>query len=81
MYELRTSHGDKSELIFGLSRDISCRTYSIGSLAYSYRGSQFHFYDKGGKSDPSLDVLYVPQTVISTEYLLYKKCDEIPILF
>ena len=62
IYELSTSHGDQSKLIFGLSMHIDCRIYITWSLEDSY------LYHKVGTSDPTLGVLYVPQTAISTEY-------------
>ena len=68
-YELTTSHGDQSKLIFGLSVDIDCRIYIIRSLEDSSRYVEFPpVYHKVGTSDPTLGVLYVPQTAISTEY-------------
>ena len=38
IYELSTSHGDQSKLIFELPLLISCRIYFINSLENSYRG-------------------------------------------
>ena len=68
-YELSTSHGDQSKLIFGLSVHIDCRIYIIRSLEDTYRYVEFPLvYHKVGTSDPTLGVLYVPQTAISTEY-------------
>ena len=68
-YELSTSHGDQSKLIFGLSVNIDCRICFTRSLEDSYRGVRFRpFYNKVGTSDPTLDVLCVPQTAISTKY-------------
>ena len=69
IYELSTSHGDQSKLILELPVLISCRIYIINMLEDSYRSMGFHSIDhKVGTSDPSLGVLYVPQTAISTEY-------------
>ena len=68
IYELSTSHGDQSKLIFGLADLTRCRIYSIRSLEDTSRYGKFPFWRKVGTSDPTLDVLYVPQTAISTEY-------------
>ena len=69
IYELSTSHGDQSKLIFRLSVHVDCRIYIITSLKESYKYVKFPFvYQKVGTSDPALDVLYVSQTAISTEY-------------
>ena len=68
-YELSTSHGDQSKLIFRLSQRIDCRIYIISSLEDSDRYVEFPpVYHKVGTSDPTLGVLYVPQTAISIEY-------------
>ena len=75
--ELSTSHGDQSKLIFELSMLISCRIYIINRVMGS--PSICH---KVGTSDPSLGILYVPQTAISTEYRSRKwnhfkaRCDD-----
>ena len=71
IFELSTSYGDQSKLIFGLSVDIKCRIYAIRCLHYYYRCMVANFsadYHKVGTSDPSLGVLYVPKTAISTAY-------------
>ena len=68
-FELSTSHGDQSKLIFRLSVHVGCRIYVINSLQDSYRCVNFPLvYHKVSTSDPTLEVLYVPQTAISTEY-------------
>ena len=67
--ELSTSHGDQSKLIFELSVLISCRICIINCLENPYRDmGSCSICHKVGTSDPSLGVLYVPQTTISTEY-------------
>ena len=60
-YELSTSHGDQSKLIVGFSLLIGCGIYIIMTLEESRKY-------KVGTSDPTLGVLYVPQTTISIEY-------------
>ena len=69
IYELSTSHGDQSKLIFGSLVHINCRIFFIKSLEdlYSYVKFPTICY-KVCTSDPTLGVLYVPQTAISTEY-------------
>ena len=68
-HEFSISHGDQSKLIFKLLLFVSCRIYFIHTLENSYRGMGHHSVcHKVGTSDPTLGVLYVPQTVISTEY-------------
>ena len=68
-YELSTSHGDQSKLIYRLSMHICCGIYIVTSLEHSYGYMNFPpVYHKVGTSDPTLGVLYVPQTAISTEY-------------
>ena len=67
-YELSTSHGDQSKLIFRLSLDIDCRIYFISNLEGPCVSVEFpRVYHKVGTSDPTLGGLYVPQTVISLE--------------
>ena len=68
IYDLSISHGDQSKMIFGLSVHIDCRIYIINTLEDSYRYMVPPVYHKVGTSDPTLGVLYVPQTAISTEY-------------
>ena len=69
IYELSTSHGDQYKLIRGLVVYINCRIYFIGSLEDTHKYVKFPLgYHKVGTSDPTLGVLYVPKTAISTEY-------------
>ena len=68
LYELSTSHGDQSKLIFELSVHINCRSYVIHRLNDSFRYVESLVYHKVGTSDPTLHVFYVPQTAISTKY-------------
>ena len=68
IYELSTSHRDQSKLIFGLLEHFDCRIYIINSLVDSYGFMELPVYHKVGTSDPTLGILYIPQTAISTEY-------------